>query len=73
MMAQYAARLAKENKPSNGADPTIQQQTLDTTQKSQRELITQLESKNKEIMREIQKLRWENELIENWLEAKRFY
>lgn len=57
MMAQYAARLAKENKPSNGADPTIQQQTLDTTQKSQRELITQLESKNKEIMREIQKLR----------------
>lgn len=52
MMARYAARLAKEGKEStsSGLSET-------TAQKTQRELIAQLESKNKEIMREIQKLR----------------
>lgn len=52
MMARYAARLAKEGKEStsSGLSET-------TAQKSQRELITQLEAKNKEIMREIQRLR----------------
>lgn len=51
MMARYAARLAKEGKESGGSV------TESTTQKTQRELISQLELKNKEIMREIQKLR----------------
>lgn len=52
IMARYAARLAKEgNKDStSGLNET-------TSQKTQRELIAQLEAKNKEIMREIQKLR----------------
>jgi uncharacterized coiled-coil DUF342 family protein len=51
-MARYAARLAKEGKEStsSGLSET-------TAQKSQRELIVQLEAKNKEIMREIQRLR----------------
>lgn len=51
MMARYAARLAKEGKEGGSGV------TESTTQKTQRELISQLESKNKEIMREIQKLR----------------
>jgi hypothetical protein len=52
IMARYAARLAKEGKEScsSGINES-------TTQKTQRELIAQLEVKNKEIMREIQKLR----------------
>lgn len=52
IMARYAARLAKEGKEStsSGLSET-------TAQKSQRELIAQLEAKNKEIMREIQRLR----------------
>lgn len=53
MMARYAARLAKEGKEQAGGSGL----TESTTQKTQRELISQLESKNKEIMREIQKLR----------------
>lgn len=52
MMARYAARLAKEGKETGGSGLNES-----TTQKTQRELISQLESKNKEIMREIQKLR----------------
>lgn len=52
MMARYAARLAKEGKEAGGSGLNES-----TTQKTQRELISQLESKNKEIMREIQKLR----------------
>lgn len=52
MMARYAARLAKEGKEQSGSGVTES-----TTQKTQRELISQLEAKNKEIMREIQKLR----------------
>lgn len=54
MMARYAARLAKEQGKEQGAGSTL---TESTTQKTQRELISQLEAKNKEIMREIQKLR----------------
>lgn len=53
MMARYAARLAKEGKEQAGGSGL----TESTTQKTQRELISQLELKNKEIMREIQKLR----------------
>lgn len=50
IMAQYAARLAKEQEHEILL-------TESTTQKTQRELISQLESKNKEIMKEINKLR----------------
>jgi hypothetical protein len=53
IMARYAARLAKEG----SKDSTSSGLSETTTQKTQRELIAQLESKNKEIMREIQKLR----------------
>jgi hypothetical protein len=52
IMARYAARLAKEGKESTSSGLNES-----TTQKTQRELIAQLEAKNKEIMREIQKLR----------------
>jgi chromosome segregation ATPase len=54
MMARYAARLAKESKENPNGSGNVSEST---TQKTQRELIAQLESKNKEIMREIQKLR----------------
>lgn len=54
MMARYAARLAKEGKEQTSGASGL---TESTTQKTQRELISQLEAKNKEIMREIQKLR----------------
>lgn len=57
IMARYAARLAKEGKESSAAG--VLNET--TTQKTQRELISQLESKNKEIMREIQRLRQEEQ------------
>lgn len=58
-MARYAARLAKEGKEGG---PAINEST---TQKTQRELIAQLESKNKEIMREIQKLRQQEQEASN--------
>lgn len=60
-MARYAARLAKEAKSIDGGSNSSQQSNATTvenaTQRSQRELISQLENKNKEIMREIQRLR----------------
>lgn len=59
IMARYAARLAKEGKEGGSAI------NESTTQKTQRELISQLESKNKEIMREIQKLRQQEQEASN--------
>jgi Zinc finger, ZZ type len=53
IMARYAARLAKEGKDESSSSSLNES----TTQKTQRELISQLEAKNKEIMREIQRLR----------------
>lgn len=59
MMARYAARLAKEGKDGGSCI------NESTSQKTQRELISQLESKNKEIMREIQKLRQQEQEASN--------
>jgi chromosome segregation ATPase len=61
MMARYAARLAKEGKEQAGGSGL----TESTTQKTQRELISQLEAKNKEIMKEIQKLRQQEQEASN--------
>jgi hypothetical protein len=61
MMARYAARLAKEGKEQAGSSGL----TESTTQKTQRELISQLEAKNKEIMKEIQKLRQQEQEAAN--------
>jgi hypothetical protein len=61
MMARYAARLAKEGSKDSSSSAINES----TTQKSQRELIAQLESKNKEIMREIQKLRQQEQETPN--------
>ncbi|XP_059172234.1 dystrobrevin beta-like [Physella acuta] len=59
LIARYAARLAAdENKASRStAELNL---SVDTNQ-AQRELIAQLEAKNREIMREIQRLRLEQE------------
>jgi hypothetical protein len=62
MMARYAARLAKEQGKEGSSGSSINEST---TQKTQRELISQLESKNKEIMREIQKLRQQEQEASN--------
>lgn len=62
MMARYAARLAKEGSKDSSSSSGINELT---TQKTQRELIAQLESKNKEIMREIQKLRQQEQEAPN--------
>lgn len=53
LIARYAARLAQENR-----SPTQNQDNLTVdSARQQRELIAQLETKNKEIMREIARLR----------------
>lgn len=62
MMARYAARLAKEGSKDSSSSSGINETT---SQKTQRELIAQLESKNKEIMREIQKLRQQEQETSN--------
>ncbi|XP_071151020.1 dystrobrevin beta-like isoform X4 [Mytilus edulis] len=59
LIARYAARLAADTKDA-ARSPTEINFSLDTN-KAQRELIIQLESKNREIMREIQRLRAEQE------------
>ncbi|XP_052775325.1 dystrobrevin beta-like isoform X2 [Mya arenaria] len=59
LIARYAARLAADT--NNAArSPAEMNFTLDTN-KAQRELIFKLEQKNREIMREIQRLRMEQE------------
>ena len=59
LIARYAARLAQESRTpgTTSESPTIS----NDGSRAQRELIAQLESKNKEIMREIQKLRKQQE------------
>ncbi|XP_060598439.1 dystrobrevin beta-like isoform X2 [Ruditapes philippinarum] len=59
LIARYAARLAADVKNA-ARSPQEMNFTLDTN-KAQRELIAQLEQKNREIMREIQRLRMEQE------------
>ncbi|TRZ10447.1 hypothetical protein HGM15179_016657, partial [Zosterops borbonicus] len=59
LIARYAARLAAEagNTPRPPADPGF---SLDAN-KQQRQLIAELENKNREILQEIQRLRLEHE------------
>lgn len=65
LIARYAARLAQEGRTPTipNAIPLMNANSIDKnslgsdTSRAQRELIAQLESKNKEIMREIQRLR----------------
>lgn len=61
LIARYAARLAQEGRqPNSGANSNSSEKNLlltTDTSRAQRELIAQLEAKNKEIMREIQRLR----------------
>lgn len=52
LIARYAARLAQESR--SPCEPTP---LPDNSSRAQRELIAQLESKNKEILREIERLR----------------
>ncbi|XP_060870761.1 dystrobrevin beta-like isoform X1 [Metopolophium dirhodum] len=59
LIARYAARLAAEAKV--GRAPSEGSLSLDTS-RAQRELIIQLESKNREIMKEISKLRKQQEM-----------
>ncbi|XP_059477599.1 dystrobrevin beta-like isoform X4 [Neocloeon triangulifer] len=60
LIARYAARLAAEARSANRA-PSEANLSIDTS-RAQRELIQQLESKNREIMREIARLRRQQEL-----------
>lgn len=56
LIARYAQRLAQENQnPARSADNTVM--INGDSARQQRELIAQLETKNKEIMREIARLR----------------
>lgn len=65
LIARYAARLAQEGRTPTASNTTTSINSLGNEKNSlgndasraQRELIAQLESKNKEIMREIQRLR----------------
>ncbi|EDW77098.2 uncharacterized protein Dwil_GK22187 [Drosophila willistoni] len=60
LIARYAARLAQENRaPSNMPENATPIGTDNS--RAQRELIAQLEAKNKEIMREIARLRRQQE------------
>ncbi|GAB1301489.1 Dystrobrevin [Apodemus speciosus] len=63
LIARYAARLAAE---SSSSQPTQQRSTPDISftidaNKQQRQLIAELENKNREILQEIQRLRVEHE------------
>lgn len=65
LIARYAARLAQESRTPNAANANVtinplkndKNALVDSSSTRQRELIAQLELKNKEIMREIQRLR----------------
>lgn len=65
LIARYAARLAQESRTPSAANANVTMNPLKNDKNSlgadssraQRELIAQLEAKNKEIMREIQRLR----------------
>lgn len=65
LIARYAARLAQESRSPNQSSTSHPLNSLKNeknalsadSSRAQRELIAQLETKNKEIMREIQRLR----------------
>ncbi|XP_015421169.1 PREDICTED: dystrobrevin alpha [Myotis davidii] len=59
LIARYAARLAAESTSSQRGTPDISF-TIDAN-KQQRQLIAELENKNREILQEIQRLRLEHE------------
>ncbi|XP_026466491.1 dystrobrevin beta-like [Ctenocephalides felis] len=65
LIARYAARLAQENRSMRGSGQALDRCDsglgLDGS-RAQRELITQLEVKNREIMREIARLRRQQEI-----------
>ncbi|CAH2007194.1 unnamed protein product [Acanthoscelides obtectus] len=61
LIARYAAKLAQEARVGMGRVPSEACLGMDST-KAQRELIGQLEAKNREIMREIARLRRQQEL-----------
>ncbi|ERL92307.1 hypothetical protein D910_09624, partial [Dendroctonus ponderosae] len=61
LIARYAAKLAQEARGGMGRVPSEACLGMDST-RAQRELINQLESKNREIMREIARLRRQQEL-----------
>ncbi|VEN35611.1 unnamed protein product, partial [Callosobruchus maculatus] len=61
LIARYAAKLAQEARAGMGRVPSEACLGMDST-KAQRELISQLEAKNREIMREIARLRRQQEL-----------
>ncbi|XP_038665208.1 dystrobrevin alpha isoform X12 [Scyliorhinus canicula] len=60
LIARYAARLAAEAASSQQRAPTDLSSTIDAN-KQQRQLIAELENKNREILQEIQRLRLEHE------------
>ncbi|XP_012162845.1 dystrobrevin beta isoform X2 [Ceratitis capitata] len=63
LIARYAARLAQENRaPANPGNTDNAGSIGSDNSRAQRELIAQLESKNKEIMREIARLRRQQEV-----------
>lgn len=69
LIARYAARLAADVK--NAARSPVEMNFSLDTNKAQRELIAQLELKNREIMHEIQRLRLEQEVhAKNTAEAQ---
>ncbi|XP_060536455.1 dystrobrevin beta isoform X2 [Cylas formicarius] len=61
LIARYAAKLAQEARTGMGRVPSETCLGMDST-RAQRELISQLEAKNREIMREIARLRRQQEL-----------
>ncbi|XP_078253473.1 dystrobrevin alpha isoform X5 [Rhinoraja longicauda] len=60
LIARYAARLAAEAASSQQRSPPDITSTIDAN-KQQRQLIAELENKNREILQEIQRLRLEHE------------
>ncbi|XP_078072238.1 dystrobrevin alpha isoform X10 [Mustelus asterias] len=60
LIARYAARLAAEAASSQQRAPADLSSTIDAN-KQQRQLIAELENKNREILQEIQRLRLEHE------------
>ncbi|MCJ8728462.1 hypothetical protein PDJAM_G00004680 [Pangasius djambal] len=60
LIARYASRLAADRASAQAGVPTDLPLSLDTN-KQQRQLIAELESKNKEILQEIQRLRQQHD------------
>ncbi|XP_034944821.1 dystrobrevin beta isoform X2 [Chelonus insularis] len=62
LIARYAHRLAQEIEITTEKSPPETNQLTDDTSQAQREQISQLEAKNKEILREIARLRRQQEI-----------